>query len=231
MIKIKINNKEYEIEYYDLLEFCKELTLELINEETNRINFKEFQKKYTYFYPYFDYIFGEQKNIIINPFYLDDCIFEFKDNKYHITESNNLTHTFTYSSDDYVGLNKTNTIETGFFILEDGTIIDNRYVDRHLVNATTLLNNYLIQDKYLCKSFLRLKQDKYYIFKIIDFLIKEKGIIYGRKESNRILDLTINQVDITKKQLNTINLLSKKYKTNICNFEELNKYNKKYVKK
>ena len=44
MIKIKINNKEYEIEYYDLLKFCKELTLELTNEETNRINLKNFKK-------------------------------------------------------------------------------------------------------------------------------------------------------------------------------------------
>ena len=33
------------------------------------------------------------------------------------------------------------------------------------------------------------------MFKIIDFLIKEKGVIYGRKDGNRILDLTINQLD------------------------------------
>lgn len=230
MIKIKINNKEYEIEYYDLLKFCKELTLELTNEETNRINFKEYQKKYTYFSPYFDYIFGEQKNTVINPFYLENPKFECKDNKYIITEPNNLSHIFTYSTDDFIGLNETNKIETGFFILEDGTIIDNRYVERHLINATTLLNNYLIQDKYLCKSFFRLKHDKYYMFKIIDFLIKEKGVIYGRKDGNRILDLTINQLDITEEQLNTINLLSKKYKINLCNFEVLNKYNKKHIK-
>ena len=230
MIKIKINSKEYEIEYYDLLKFCKELTLELTNEETNRINFKEFQKKYTYFSPYFDYIFGEQKNIIINPFYLENSTFECKDNKYNIIESNNLSHIFTYSNDDFIGLNKTNKIENGFFILEDGTIIDNRYVERHLINATTLLNNYLIQDKYLCKSFFILKHDKYYMFKIIDFLIKEKGVIYGRKDSNKILDLTINQLDITEEQLNIINLLSKKYNINLNNFEILNKYKKKCMK-
>lgn len=68
------------------------------------------------------------------------------------------------------------------------------------------------------------------MFKIIDFLIKEKGIIYGRKDCNRILDLTINQLYITDEQLNTINLLSKKYTINLNNFEILNKYNRKDIK-
>lgn len=68
------------------------------------------------------------------------------------------------------------------------------------------------------------------MFKIIDFLIKEKGVIYGRKDCNRILDLTINQLYITDEQLNTINLLSKKYTINLNNFEILNKYNRKDIK-
>lgn len=226
MININKDDEFYKIEYYEILMFCKKMTEELIRSKTKRIKYENLKQKYSYFEPYFDFIFGENKYILNNPFYLENTIFESTLNKYFITK-NNYVYNFNYSSDYCVGLNKTGIVEYGFFILQDGTLLDNRYAERHLMNAMTILNNYLIKDKYINKLFLKNKMDNYYMYNIIDFLIKEIGIIYGRKDGNKILDTTINKYEITKEQLNTINRLSKKYKINITNFEDLNRYNKK----
>ena len=52
-------------------------------------------------------------------------------------------------------------------------------------------------------------------------------MIYGRKNGNLNIELTININKLTKEQLKTISKLKRKYKIDIKDYNELDKYNQK----
>ena len=227
MIKVINKDKEYKLEYYELLDFCKKITEQLIHDNSNKQEFFKLKKQYSYYEPYFDYVFGKNNFIILNPLYIKDTKLTSNGNKY-IIEKDNIDYNFTYANDNAIGLNKLYKVDCGFIILEDGTILDNRFVERHLINARNILNQYLIRDKEINISFKKyIKGDEYNIYKIVDFLIEEKAIIYGRKNGNLNIELTININKLTKEQLKTITKLKRKYKIDIKDYNELNNYNQK----
>lgn len=227
MIKVINKDKEYKLEYYELLNFCKLITEELIQDNSNKQDFFKLKKEYSYYEPYFDYIFGKNNFTMHNPLYIENTKLISKSNKY-IIKKDNEDYNFTYTNDYIIGLNNLYRVDCGFIILEDGTILDNSYVERHVINARNILNQYLIRDKETNKYFKKyIKSDEYNIYKIVDFLIEEKAMIYGRKNGNLNIELTININKLTKEQLKTISKLKRKYKIDIKDYNELDKYNQK----
>lgn len=227
MIKVINKDKEYKLEYYELLNFCKFITEELIQDNSNKQDFFKLKKEYSYYEPYFDYIFGKNTFTMHNPLYIENTKLISKNNKY-IIKKDNEDYNFTYTNDHIIGLNNLYKVDCGFIILEDGTILDNSYVERHVINARNILNQYLIRDKETNIYFKKyIKNDEYNIYKIVDFLIEEKAMIYGRKNGNLNIELTININKLTKEQLKTISKLKRKYKIDIKDYNELDKYNQK----
>lgn len=216
MIKITNNkNESILLKYYHIEKYC----INEINKNKKDIaNFNEFNNKYSYFNPYFDYIFHIKKYKLHEPLLIPNTILNNENRYYYIIEKdkeviNSNSYDFTLMDDIGISI-KTDPylINEGFFILSDGTMITNNFVERHLCNAKMILNNELIKsitiyNKY--KKFIN-QNGQYFQYNIIDFLIESLGIIYGKKDG-KIIKLTMNNKIITKKQLNTIRELKSKY--------------------
>ena len=228
MTKIITNkNQEIDIKYYEIEEYCKN---EISNNKENIEDFNNFKKDYNYFNPCFDYIFHNKKYILYDPLLIKNTKLYNENRYYYIIEDNMQVtnknfYDFTLMNDTCVSIIKNPyEIYEGFFILDDGTILTNNFVERHLRSAKLILNNYLINSLLVYKKYLNFikKNEKYFQYHIIDFLTEDLGIIHGKKYSHNI-DLIINSLIITDNQLNTIKRLKKYYKVN---YEDCNNYNK-----
>lgn len=228
MTKIITNkNIEVDIKYCEIENFCIN---EIMNNNEYLKEFMEFKKNYNYFNAYFDFIFHTKKYKLCEPLLIKGTYLFNNDNYYYIIKDNKEInkgyYDFTLMSDFYISI-VTNPyeIQEGFFILNDGTLLTTNYVERHLKSAKVILNNYLIKHSYVYKKYLRFIEDKGINFEyyIIDFLIENLGIIYGKKYGINV-DLISNKYTITQTQLNTIKKLLKYY--NVKN-EDYNNFNNK----
>ena len=73
------NNEKFEMNYWEVEEFCKKICLK----EENKASFEEFSKKYTYFPPYFDYVMEVKKYIFFNCLFNEEHCLIFNDDAYY----------------------------------------------------------------------------------------------------------------------------------------------------
>ena len=81
------SNIEYEIPYYCLGQFCKKIVHQFIFEKNlsfkeslfRKKMFWEFQKKYTTFAPYFDFVFIKLGYKLKKPFLIPDSILDYQE--------------------------------------------------------------------------------------------------------------------------------------------------------
>lgn len=225
LIKIITNEKEeIHLKYYEIEKYC----INEINKKYQK-KFNDFKNKYNYYKPYFDYIFHLEKYKLYNPLLIPNSILINENNYYYINKDEEIKNKYNYDfslmNDICISIvNNPYEIEEGFFILKDGTILTNNYVERHLKSARLILNSYLINSFSIYKNYLKFiaNNDKYFQYKIIDFLTEDLGIIHGKRQGMNI-DLITNNEKITEKQLNTLKKLKKYFKTN---YEDYNNYNR-----
>ena len=222
-------NKEIDIKYYQIENFCRN---EII--KNNYIeDFNKFKINYNYFNAYFDYIFHIKKYILKEPLCIPNTYLYNKYKFYYILNNNEElvnSYNFDFSLMNDICASIVNNpfeINEGFFILKDGTLLTNNYVERHLKSAKMILNSYLINSITFYKDYLKFieNNDIYFQYKIIDFLTENLGIIHG-KRYGKYIDLIINNEKITKEQLDTLKKIKKYFKTNSEDFNNYNKINK-----
>lgn len=186
-------NKYEEMEYYDVLEYCKHIaTLPMFKDD-----FEEFKKHYNYFTAYFDYVMFRLGYIMINPLFYEG---------YCATTFNNQFYCFYDESNDYDSirnhLHGIAQMDSSYFLkaskVDDLTLqIEQQTTDikrdtlitpdmismmskttiglSHVISGNTILNQLLIASKEVVEDYEKCFFDD--DSSAVDYLVNKMGFI------------------------------------------------------
>lgn len=157
-MKVKLidkNKKEYEMQYYQVNDFCKLLCYQ----KDNIDKFKEFEKDYTYFEAYFDFVIFELGYKMKNILFENEIIMA--NNEEIFTkdriEKGQIYAYMTKCSDSILRIKKDSDVSMDSLIDPNGysmmSYMNANAHGNHTVTSRTILNQMFIKNKRICDYF------------------------------------------------------------------------------
>lgn len=174
------DNKTYKLNYYEINDFCKMICLN----EDNRIAFQEYQKDYTYFEAYFDYVIFELGYKLSNGLIKEGSVF-CECNQMYSEEFIKMKSYMPYMarcSDRVLRIHKLNK-ETPTATIDPNGMAMMAYLEEdsrgtHIATARTILNQILIRNKKICEHWFQNNINP--LTELMDLgFIRSSGIEYG----------------------------------------------------
>lgn len=193
------NNERFEMNYWEVEEFCKKICLK----EENKASFEEFSKKYTYFTPYFDYVMEVKKYIFFNCLFNEEHCLIFNDDAYYFSSIIGSTYSDTINNFkflieylDYSDLTRISDEELDIKLQKteytDDCVIDPNCIGMmskssvgsdygsHVVTGATVLNHLLSKSRIITEDYwkyINQYEEIYYEDFGIDYLVERLGFL------------------------------------------------------
>lgn len=181
---IKPNGTSVYMEYYEVENFCIEEIKKIISVNVKLMEkFQNFQKKYSYFKPYFDFIVFEMGYIFLNPL--------LKESKFGIIENIDLSKKTSSPMLQSTPMNDENLhikeLSFGFYpssiITVDDFVLDKENYISHKNLLDHILNQILISSKEIYYDYLKYKNEGNYLVNRLGFMwfanyeVYEEGVL------------------------------------------------------
>ena len=216
------DNKLLKATYPKLRNICIKECLK----EENIEQFMEFQKEYSYFEPYFDFMFFRKKYLLLNPLYVESSVLGEKNGELYLVKITEIDYEkirrkleqintqeqkifITQCSDRKLQLKKASVKNIGRCLVDSNLIsmmnvpVDS--LDSHMTTANTILNQVMIRCPEIAKDFLeeiRIQPEYYNDYPenlIIDYVCRRLGCL--RITDNLVIYSTTSITEETQELL------------------------------
>lgn len=198
-------NEVFLMNYNEVNNFCKEICFR----KDNINDFLEFEKDYTYFYPYFDFVMFKLDYIFINPLLEEDTYLKKIKNALYKVNKSDIDDVISYDSISLIaqriqnGKNYAHLVAcsdkelrismANSFMVNDCMIDPNGYTlmstndgeenGNHEVTSNTIVNQLLISNNELWKSYNNKEYSTIYLIEKFGFIrassLNDSGILIG----------------------------------------------------